>query len=290
MAAVLAPTSPASKAPEEFRVYNGEASVWDAGVREHYKQMRENQTVAFVDRMEKELYRCNHARMTVREAAEHLKKFVDRSDPDITLPNVEHLLQTAERARAAGKPDWFQLTCLIHDLGKVLFLWGSPEDGMGCAADGPQWAVGGDTFVVGCRIPDSAVYAEFNALNPDMSTPAYSSENGVYEPHCGIMNLRFAAGHDEFMYRVLLANKEACPLAAIPEALAIVRLHSCYPWHRGGAYRQFHAPGDDRLLEAVLEFNAFDLYSKSDSRPDIEALWPYYQGLIDKYLPGELQW
>lgn len=58
-------------------------------------------------------------------------------------------LQTAERARAAGKPDWFQLTCLIHDLGKVLFLWGKPEDGMGCAADGPQWAVGGDTFVVG---------------------------------------------------------------------------------------------------------------------------------------------
>lgn len=56
------------------------------------------------------------------------------------------------------------------------------------------------------------------------------------------------------------------------------------------ADRQFHAPGDERLLAAVLEFNAFDLYSKSDSRPDLEALWPYYQGLIDKYLPGELQW
>ena len=106
---------------------------------EYCRQMRENQTVAFVDRMEDQLYRCNHGRMTVREAAEHLKKFVDRSDPDITLPNVEHLLverervasgllhtcclrvlallsfsscslQTAERARAAGKPDWFQLT------------------------------------------------------------------------------------------------------------------------------------------------------------------------------------
>ena len=77
------------------------------------------------------------------------------------------------------------------------------------------------------------------------------------------------------MYRVLLANAATAPLAAIPEALAIVRLHSCYPWHRGGAYRQFHAPGDDALLAAVNDFNQFDLYSKSNERPDAAALWPY---------------
>ncbi len=64
-------------------------------------------------------------------------------------------------------------------------------------------------------------------------------------------NLRFAAGHDEYMYRMLVSNK--VPLADIPDALAIVRLHSCYPWHKGGAYRQFHAAdgSDDRLLEVV---------------------------------------
>jgi inositol oxygenase len=44
---------------------------------------------------------------------------VDRSDPDLSLPNVDHLLQTAERARALGEPDWMVLTCLIHDIGKV---------------------------------------------------------------------------------------------------------------------------------------------------------------------------
>jgi inositol oxygenase len=236
--------------------------------------MRLYQTVDFVDKMETVLYKFDHARMTIREAADHLSKYVDRSDPDITLPNIEHLLQTAERARAAGKPDWFQLTvrsqwtrgvtgsstnclrpphqqCLIHDLGKVVFLWGTPEDGMACASDGPQWAVGGDTFVVGCRIPDSTVYPEFNELNPDMKDPRYTSENGVYSPGCGIMNLRFAAGHDEYMYRFLLQNNP--PLAAFPEALAIIRLHSCYPWHKGGAYRQFHKSdgSDDALLEAV---------------------------------------
>jgi hypothetical protein len=47
-------------------------------------------------------------------------------------------------------------------------------------------------------------------------------------------NLRFAVGHDEYAYRMLTHN--AVPLAGIPEALAIVRLHSCYPWHKGGAY------------------------------------------------------
>jgi hypothetical protein len=40
----------------------------------------------------------------------------------------------------------------------------------------------------------------------------------------------------------------------------------------------------------VRDFNQFDLYSKSDERPNLEKLWPYYQDLIDKYLPGELMW
>ena len=35
----------------------------------------------------------------------------------------------------------------------------------------------------------------------------------------------------------------------------------------------------------------YDLYSKGDTPPDAEALWPYYQGLIDKYLgPGKFDW
>ena len=34
----------------------------------------------------------------------------------------------------------------------------------------------------------------------------------------------------------------------------------------------------------------FDLYSKGDTLPDIDALKPYYQSLIDKYCPGKLKW
>ncbi|CRK32120.1 hypothetical protein BN1723_003804 [Verticillium longisporum] len=58
-----------------------------------------------------------------------------------------------------------------------------------------------------------------------------------------------------------------------------------YPWHREGAYREFMAPGDDELLDAVLAFNPYDLYSKSDDAPTVEELRPYYQELIDEYFP-----
>lgn len=32
-------------------------------------------------------------------------------------------------------------------------------------------SLGGDTWALGCRIPDSVVFPEFNAVNPDMADP-----------------------------------------------------------------------------------------------------------------------
>ena len=45
-------------------------------------------------------------------AMDHLKSFVDVSDPDMTLPNIVHAFQTAQGLRAARMPDWLQLTGL----------------------------------------------------------------------------------------------------------------------------------------------------------------------------------
>ena len=53
----------------------------------------------------------------------------DASDPDLDLPNKLHLLQTSEGIRRAGHPDWFVLVGLLHDMGKIMFLWGNGEDG-----------------------------------------------------------------------------------------------------------------------------------------------------------------
>jgi inositol oxygenase len=75
----------------------------------------------------------------------------------------------------------------------------------------------------------------------------------------------------------------------------MIRYHSCYPWHTGGAYRQLMSPADHEMMPWVLEFNKFDLYTKDDTPVDVdvsvEAVWPYYQGLIDKYFPkADLAW
>ena len=77
--------------------------------------------------------------MSIWDAVEFLNTLVDDSDPDIELDQLQHLLQTSEAIRSDGHPDWFVLTGFLHDVGKVLCLFGEP-----------QWAVVGDTFPVGC--------------------------------------------------------------------------------------------------------------------------------------------
>ena len=160
--------------------------------------MRENQTMEYVKRMHakfcwfdsdgKPIERDPHGHMEIWEAFEAMGDYVDASDPDIDLPNVEHAFQTAEAIRAAGHPEWMQLVGLIHDLGKIIFLWGAEEDGMdGISPAGQQWALGGDTWAVGCALPRSAVFPEFNALNADMRDDRYNTKMGIYEEHCGLL-------------------------------------------------------------------------------------------------------
>lgn len=137
-----------------------------------------------------------------------------------------HMLQTAEGIRRAGHPDWMQLVGLIHDMGKIMFLWGAPEDGQVGTAEGPQWALGGDTWVVGCRIPDCTVFPEFNTLNPDMHDERYNTELGIYQPQCGFENLQFAYGHDEYLYRMLVRTIEPLlPIYCV--TLFVILLTSC---------------------------------------------------------------
>ena len=281
------------KPDEDFRVYGEDTSP--PRVVNHYRQMRIHQTVAFYERMEAKYdftdgqYR---KMMTIEEAFNELEHYVDSSDPDLDLPNLLHLLQTAEGIRRAGHPDWIQLVGLLHDMGKIMFLWGTAEDGQdGVSPDGIQWALGGDTFVVGCEIPhDAVVFPEFNHLNPDMSDPRYNTECGIYEPHCGLDKLMFAWGHDEYMYRMLVAN--ACTIPK--EGLDMIRYHSAYPWHDKGAYKHLMTPDDEDRIQWVQLFNKFDLYTKdgdNDLRDKMENIWPYYRGLLVKYgLGGKLKW
>lgn len=265
---VRARYDPARKT-EEFRRFDESAPPV---VIDFYRQNHAHQTVDFVLAKKRQYGALDKARMGIWEAMEQLNALVDDSDPDTDLSQIEHNLQTAEAMRAAGKPDWMVLTGLIHDLGKVLALWGEP-----------QWAVVGDTFPVGCAWSDKIVYREFFSANPDGQVAGYQTATGMYEAGCGLRNVHLSWGHDEYMYMVA---KDYLP----EEGLAMIRYHSCYPWHREGAYGHLMDATDERLLPWVQEFNPFDLYTKSAGRPDVGALRPYYEELIGKYFPGKVRW
>jgi hypothetical protein len=61
-------------------------------------------------------------------------------------------------------------------------------------------------------------------------------------------------------------------------------------WHREGAYMHLTNAKDVKALAAVRAFNPYDLYSKSDKPVDMKELRPYYEGLIAKFFPPELDW
>ncbi|XGW25610.1 hypothetical protein V3C99_006763 [Haemonchus contortus] len=246
-------------------------------VKNHYYNQHRLQTVEFVDEMHRKWLSFDHATMTIMEALDMLADFLDESDPDVDEANLVHAYQTAERLRKSHpeKP-WMHLTGLVHDLGKVMSVWGEE-----------QWAVTGDTYPVGCAPSDTIVFGidSFEG-NPDLQNPKYNTEFGMYSAGIGLENLKMCWSHDEYMYQVLINHGSSLP----EEALYAIRFHSFYPYHAHNAYRQFMNEKDRQLESTVLELNSCDLYSKNDEKPDIEELKPHYQSLIDKYILGKVKW
>ena len=259
----------AGKQQEDFRHYDDSTP---AVVRDFYRLNHTRQTVEFNRAMRAKWLNLDHAEMSVWDLMTELNKLVDDSDPDTDLSQIEHNLQTAEAIRADGHPRWFQLAGLIHDLGKVLWLWGEP-----------QWAVVGDTFPVGCAWSPKIVFSEFFRDNPDVGVPEYQTRCGIYSEACGLDRVMISWGHDEYLYHVV---KDYLP----PEALAMIRYHSCYPIHREGEYTWLMNARDHELMEWVRRFNPYDLYSKGHTKPDAEKLTPYDQELIAEYFPAKIRW
>ena len=241
-------------------------------VTDFYRQNHLLQTVDF-NRSIRAKYLPPRTRfMGIWEAMNYLNQLVDDSDPDTELPQIAHAMQTAEAIRAEGHPDWFILTGLIHDMGKVL-----------CLFDEPQWAVTGDTFPVGCSWSDKIVYPEFFVNNPDASVPDYQTIYGIYEPACGLHYVMLSVGHDEYLYQVV---KPYLP----EEALYMIRFHSFYSAHRERAYDYFVNEHDRHMFKWVRLFNQYDLYTKTDVRPDVEALTPFYEQLTKAFFPDQFWW
>ena len=258
-----------SASEHQFRDYAAEVRP---SVKEFYRLNHINQTYDFAQAKVAEYGGLNHKRMGVWEAMEYLNELVDDSDPDTDATQIEHLLQTSEAIRADGHPRWFVATGAIHDLGKILCLWGEP-----------QWAVVGDTYVLGHPFSEKIVFSEFFADNPDSQRPEFQTETGIYEPGCGLSNVQMSWGHDEYIYGVA---RNYLPV----EAQYMLRFHSFYPWHREGAYEHLTDETDREMMKWVLEFNKYDLYTKTDVRPDPKALKPYYEELFAEFFPDVIDW
>ena len=253
----------------KFRDYRAEARP---SVKEFYRLNHTYQTFEFVQSKRREFLSRERRKMGIWEAMEFLNTLVDDSDPDTDLSQIEHLLQTAEAIRRDGHPRWMILTGLIHDLGKILCLWGEP-----------QWAVVGDTFPVGCAYSDKVVFPEFFPANPDYQIPLYQTSFGAYEEGYGLDKVFMSWGHDEYMYHV---TRDYLPR----EAQYMVRYHSFYAAHKEGAYTHLMNEQDRQMFPWVRKFNPFDLYSKGEEKPSVEKLRPFYEELIGEYFPAKINW
>jgi inositol oxygenase len=254
---------------EDFRKFDDSAP---AGVKEFYRLNHTFQTRDFVLQKKKQYGAKQMREMGIWEAMEYLNTLVDDSDPDTDLSQIEHNLQTSEAIRRDGLPRWMVLTGLIHDLGKVLCLYGEP-----------QWAVVGDTFPVGCAWSDKIVFPELFRDNADSHVPEYRTKLGIYPERGGLHQVDLSWGHDQYMYEVA---KDYMP----EEALYMIRYHSFYPGHREGAYDHLMSDHDRKMFEWVRKFNPYDLYSKSAEKPIVTELRPYYEDLISEYFPDKIAW
>lgn len=257
------------RSEDEFRQYDAAAVP---GVAQFYRHNHEQMTVDYVLRKEAEYFGLTRGQKSIWEAAEFLNALVDESDPDTDLTQTDHLLQTSEAMRRDGLPRWMILTGFLHDLGKCLCLWGEP-----------QWGVVGDTYPVGCAWSEHIVFHEYFAGNPDRNVPEYQTKYGIYEPNCGLETVHMSFGHDGYIAEVM---KPYLP----DEALYMLRFHSFYPWHKQGAYDHLCNDKDRAMLEWVLKFNKYDLYSKGHAKPDLAKLKPYYDDLFAEFLPAKVAW
>lgn len=175
---------PRERPKSQFRDYAAAPSP----VRAFYRLQHANQTVAYNLSARHDFHTRPRHPMTVWSAMERLDILLDASDPDTSLTQLGHLLQTAEAIRRDGKPRWMQLTGLVHDLGKLLFFYGARG----------QWDVVGDTFPVGCAW-DARIVCRDEGFgeNEDAGVEGYQTEFGIYDRGCGMENVMLSWGHDE---------------------------------------------------------------------------------------------
>ncbi len=103
------------------------------------------------------------------------------------------------------------------------------------------------------------------------------------EPQWGVVGDTFPVGcawSKDIVFHEYFANN---PDRNVPQ-------YQTNPWHRHVAYDHLCNDKDRAMMEWVLKFNQYDLYSKGHAKPDANALKPYYDDLFAEFLPEKLDW
>ncbi|KAF4399218.1 hypothetical protein G4B88_022301 [Cannabis sativa] len=236
-------TAVANQAPHQFGKEAEEKKINGGFVVPETNSFGETFRKLGVKKMREEYIKMDKMEMSIWECCELLNDVVDESDLDSDLPQMEHLLQTAESIRKDyPDEDWLHLTGLIHDLGKVLLL---PQFG-----GLPYWAVVGDTYPVGCAFDESILHHKYFKENPDYHNPAYNTKYGVYSENCGLDNVLMSWGHDDYMWR-----ERTKPL-----------------------YLQLLF----FIIKTTPSIVTYELYSKATELIDVEKVKPYYLSLMKR--------
>ena len=243
----------------------------------------------------------------ITELFDKLNLVIDSSDPDTTFPQIYHCYQTAENIRLNYfnndiiksihiktlfnqnewelLPDkykniynttipqlynnitnwkWLILIGLIHDLGKILVL----QD----FGNFPEWFSVGDIYPLGCQFQSSNIYfnKDFYKLSPDFN------------------NIEMTFSHDFYLANILSKSNTNLP----NEAIYIIRFHSFYSWHTPHNnirnYTELASEEDWHYLPLLKLFQKADLYSKTSILPNIDSIKPFYDTLINLYIPNKI--
>ena len=249
-------------------------SAFSRANRDLYSAMYRGQSAEFVGRMRRKYAALRGFPMTMPEGLRLLGAVIDNSDPDTSLPNIEHAYQAARAARRLRPDDaMFQVATLIHDVGKIVTLFDEV----------PDWATVGDTFVVGEALPRTAPFHQLAPPRVVAPLPGGGGDAGG-----GLANALVSWGHDEYMFQVLRQNSAAHALP--PRYWNAIRFHSLYAWHTHGYYRHLMSPADHATLRDVQALNACDLYSKDDLDPVGATERERFDTLLSAVFPEPLCW
>jgi inositol oxygenase len=240
-------------------------------VQAFYARHNRDQTLARARALARHYAERRLGRATVWERFARLAGVRDESDAALEgMSQLGHALQTANAIRRDGRGEEWILLGLIHDLGKLLLEHGEQ----------PEFVVG-DIHPLGCAFSPRIQFAEFLQHNPDAGEPAFQTPCGIYASGCGLEQVTFAYGHDEYLYRVLGD--------ALPHEVAwTIRHHSFQSV--ADDYVQLMDERDLRLRESHMRpFARYDLYTK-DPHDVSDAHLEEYREILERRFPDPIDW